>query len=376
MSVRILVDARIGWGSGIGRHAANMVPRVAALLPQLNFDVMVCGESEQVAHAATRMQPNITVIVSGIGPFSLSEQLRFNRIAQGYDFVWFTNYWVPLAYRGRFIAIVHDLLHQESALFPASRAKRILSWLTFRHVSRSAQAICFVSRFSKREFERRFGRHPRSVVTSCGIDHAGWKLFDPEAPPPKKPRLLVVAAAKKHKNFITAIKAFSRARIAPHWQLTIITPDDKLRSSIDVEQLALNADNVEFRQGVSNDELRAIYAETAILLMPSFYEGFGLPLAEGLQAGAVCISSTAPSLVELGLGAHVTYADPHDVDGWVQAIELECARFDTKEVSAEETRANMRHALQFTWDAVAEKAAILLADLLPSPTMHQHDKTR
>jgi hypothetical protein len=110
--------------------------------------------------------------------------------------------------------------------------------------------------------------------------------------------------------------------------------------------------------------LRQVFADTAILLMPSLYEGFGLPLAEGLQAGAQCISSTASSLVELGQGARITFVDAMDLEGWTAAIEAECGRFDAGRVSRAETSANMQHALLFTWDDVAQRAAHLLETVL------------
>jgi glycosyltransferase involved in cell wall biosynthesis len=364
--LRILVDARIGWGSGIGRYVVNTVPLVTDAMPDVAFEILVGPNDAATANDLANGRPNLSVSVSDVAPFSIQEQLQLPERLGRYDLVWFTNYWVPLAFRGRFIAIVHDMLHQEPTLFPASRLKRTLSKLTFRHVAARAAGLCFGSRFSQREFERRFRTDAHQVVTGYGIDHAGWRLFDPEQPPQKKPHLLIVAAAKKHKNFQIAIDAFARALVASHWQLTIITPNDALRSSIDLGALSLGARNVVFRQGVSNDELWTMYGETAVLLMPSLYEGFGLPLAEGLQAGAACISATAQSLVELGQGATVTYVNGNDLHGWTRAIEDECARFDARQVDEAATIKNMQHAMQFRWQGVADQTVAMLRDLLSS----------
>lgn len=360
----ILVDARLGWGSGIGRYVANTVPLVGQRMPDVHFDILITGGDSVVAEALTQLAPNLRAVVSPLRAFSIAEQRRLPRMAQGYDLTWFTNYWVPLAFRSPFVVAVHDMIHLEPALFPASRVKRKLSQLTFRHVAAHAQGIGFGSRFTQREFERRFATAAQVSVTGYGIDHAGYALFDPEHIPEKKPHLLIVAAAKKHKNFRIAIEAFSKADVAAHWQLTIITPNDSLRSSIDLEAMSLTARNVVFKQGVSNAELRTIYGETAILLMPSLYEGFGLPLAEGLQAGAGCIASTAPSLVELGQGADVTFVNGNDLAGWVQAIETECARFDAGTVNPAAIAANMRHVMKFNWAGVADRTADMLTDAL------------
>lgn len=360
--MRILVDARIGLGSGIGRFAANTVPLVAELLPQYSFDLLIRREDAGRGEVMAGRSANLSLKVTDIAPFSLKEQVELPRLARPYPLTWFTNYFVPLAFRQPFVAHVHDVLHQEPMLFPAPPHKRWLSHRTFAHVCARAKAVCYPSRYSQREFERRYGAPRRSTVVSSGIDHDGWRPFDPDNPPAKAPRLLVVAAAKRHKNFATALAAFARARVPGHWQLTIITPDDKLRSSIDVAALSQGM-GAQLLQGVSDNELRTIYGETAVLLMPSLYEGFGLPLAEGLQAGAQCISSTAPSLVEVGLGAQVTFVDGHDVEGWTEAIERECARFDAGTVDPAATRANMRHASSFTWERVANRLGRVLHEV-------------
>lgn len=360
----ILIDARLGWGSGIGRYLSNTVPLVAQQLPRVRFDLLVSADDLAAANAVAARAPNVYPVVSLLAAFSLREQLHFPKVAKGYDLVWFTNYWVPLAFRGRYYAMVHDMLHLERGLFPASLPKRLLSYLTFRHVAKSAAAISFLSRFTQREFERRFKTNAKMTVASCGMDHDDWQMFDPDHPPQKERRLLVVAAAKKHKNFRIAVDAFLRADIAPEWRLTIVTPNDKLRSSIDLHKFAESGNRVDFRQGLTNGELRELYGSTAILLMPSLYEGFGLPLAEGLQSGAICISSTADALVEVGQGADITYCNANDLTGWITAIETECARLDSGQIDHVTTSRNMRHAAAFTWAEVAQKISQMIAGIL------------
>jgi glycosyltransferase involved in cell wall biosynthesis len=362
--MRIAVDARLPWGSGIGRNVANCLPRIARTLPDCDFTVIVADRELQLARTTTDGLPNVTVQVSTMAPFSIAEQTRLPALYASYDLTWFTNYWVPLAFRRPFVATVYDLLHLEADLFPAGRIKRQLSQMTFAKLSREARGLTFISQFSKRAFIARFGAKVPMSIAGIGIDHDGWQPFDPENPPAKSPRILLVAAAKKHKNFAIALEAFSRARLSEHWTLTVVTPNDALRTSIDLAVVAGNSDRIVIKQGLSNDALRSHYGESAIVLMPSRYEGFGLPLVEGLQAGAQCISSTAEGLKEVGEGADVTFVDPDDLDGWVAAIEAQCARFDAGDIDPAVTAANMRHAMRYRWDDVARTTAAMIADAL------------
>ncbi|HEX8420885.1 MAG TPA: glycosyltransferase family 1 protein [Sphingomonas sp.] len=363
--MRILVDARVGWGSGIGRYIENVVPRVARARADDAFVVQTPPEYAAQARTLFDGVANIAVRTVDVASFSLREQVAMNRLADGFDLTWFTNYWVPLAFRGRFMATVHDLLHLDPDLFPASVVKRRLSRLTFAKIARSAAAVSFGSRFSQREFERRFGVPDHAAVHYYGIDHADWRLFDPDAPPPKAKRLLAVGASKAHKNFELLLEAWRRADVPDGWTLSVISPDQRLRSSIDLAEASRGAARTDVRSGLTNADLHALYAETAIMLTPSLYEGFGLPFMEAMQAGALCISSTAQSMVEIGEGAYAWYVNGADLEGWVRAIEAGCRFFDTGEIDfAPLQRRNMQLASRFTWDRVVDRTCALLAEAL------------
>jgi glycosyltransferase involved in cell wall biosynthesis len=54
---------------------------------------------------------------------------------------------------------------------------------------------------------------------------------------------------------------------------------------------------------VSDEELVQLYRTCAVFVLPSLYEGFGLPLLEAMACGAPCIASDDPALVEVSGGA-------------------------------------------------------------------------
>ena len=78
--------------------------------------------------------------------------------------------------------------------------------------------------------------------------------------------------------------------------------------------------HVEERQTIGDGELRGLLARARALLMPSFAEGYGLPVIEALDAGVPVICSDLPALREAG-GAVPEYLDPLDGAAWVRAIE-------------------------------------------------------
>ncbi len=70
---------------------------------------------------------------------------------------------------------------------------------------------------------------------------------------------------------------------------------------------------------VPADQLATWYSLARALVMPSHYEGFGLPVAEALACGTPAIVSAAGSLPEV-VGAAGMLCAPDDVDGWADAL--------------------------------------------------------
>lgn len=72
--------------------------------------------------------------------------------------------------------------------------------------------------------------------------------------------------------------------------------------------------------GVSDDELSNLYINAYLTVVPSLYEGFGLPVTEALQRGSVTLSSDSGALTEAG-GEYVEYFDPDDTEAFANLLE-------------------------------------------------------
>jgi glycosyltransferase involved in cell wall biosynthesis len=72
---------------------------------------------------------------------------------------------------------------------------------------------------------------------------------------------------------------------------------------------------------VTDRELAALYSEASLLVHPSRYEGFGLPVAEAMSCGTPVITTTSSSLPEVG-GDAAVLVDPDDVEGMADAIRV------------------------------------------------------
>jgi len=86
-----------------------------------------------------------------------------------------------------------------------------------------------------------------------------------------------------------------------------------------LEQSNLLHGCVIFARGLSSPALRRLIVHAKALLMPSFAEGFGLPIIEALAVGTPVIASDLPAHREIA-GDLAIYRDPTDGPGWLAAI--------------------------------------------------------
>lgn len=108
-------------------------------------------------------------------------------------------------------------------------------------------------------------------------------------------------------------------------------------------------ERVLWRENIAQADLPALYAGAALLVTPSFYEGFGLPALEAMACGTIPIVSNRGSLPEVvgDVGMQVNPDDPADI-----ARAMRHALTDTAWRTVQR-EAGLRRAAAFQWDSTA-----------------------
>ncbi len=174
------------------------------------------------------------------------------------------------------------------------------------------------------------------------------------------PYILAVGTVQPRKNYQMLIRAFQPiARTHPH-NLVITGGKGWLMEEMmaEVARQGLHG-RVHFPGFVADEDLPALYSGAALFVLPSLYEGFGLPLLEAMGCGVPVISSNASSLPEVAGDAAIQLS-PHDQKGWTEAIHhlLADPVARTRLVAA-----GFRQARRFTWEQSARQLCTLYQQL-------------
>ena len=102
---------------------------------------------------------------------------------------------------------------------------------------------------------------------------------------------------------------------------------------------------------VSSEDLVALYNLATLFIMPSIYEGFGLPVLEAMGCGCPVVTSRGGSLAEV-VGEAGRYIDPYDVDSIAKGIS---EVFNDPSLQKELSQKGIIQSRKFTWRKTADE---------------------
>jgi glycosyltransferase involved in cell wall biosynthesis len=166
--------------------------------------------------------------------------------------------------------------------------------------------------------------------------------------------ILFVGTLQPRKNISRLIEAFSKLsdNLKDEHQLVVIGKKGWLYEDIlsSPEKFHVS-DKVLFLDYVSDDDLPNFYKKAELFVLPSLYEGFGLPVLEAMRYGCPVVTSNVSSLPEAG-GDAALYFKPEDVDDIKNTIEKVLTDKSLKEKMIEKGR---DHYKKFTWEKAAKE---------------------
>jgi glycosyltransferase involved in cell wall biosynthesis len=356
----IVIDLRMISSSGIGTYCRNVVPRVMALCPEYHY--LLIGQQKELAGVGIFPSERVAIRESHARIFSPQEQMALFKPSRfGQPLFWATQFNIPFFSSGRLLVTIYDVMHLAQPHLAGGRHKvaviRFFLWMT----KLRAASIITISEFTRQEIIKYTGIRGELInAIHLGVDQF-WSSVDGPSPPRARPYFLFVGNVKPHKNIAGLLRAFEQLMpVLDHELLIVGRREGFVTGDAQVGALAERLGPlVSFTGYISDSELRQLIAGATALVLPSFYEGFGLPPLEAMAVGCPTIVSQVASLPEV-CGTASLYCDPLDP----QSIARQMARV-AKEPGLREqiVAAGKAHAAKFQWEATARAHVKILQKL-------------
>jgi len=365
--VRICIDARKIGDFGIGTYVRNLLEAYTRVRTGHRFFPIFNPEDA----AGFRHPDAFTPCISRSGKYSLNEHWDIPRILRRVKAHLYhsTHYVTPLLNTVPMVVTIHDLIHLIFPQYLPSRAAYAYAKLMLVHSVIKAERVITDSEWSKRDLIRllhtpeakirvihlavdeRFGKRHRSEWIPV-LRH-GLKIEDPY--------VLFVGNFKPHKNVGNLIRAFQHVPegLCRHLVLTGKGWD----RAADLQRLAAETGltgRILVKEGLSFDEINALYNGAELLVLPSFYEGFGLPPLEAMASGIPVAASRAASIPEI-CGEAALYFDP---DSPREIADAVLRLLNDARLRASFVRKGLKRVGRYSWEKTANETLNVYREVL------------
>jgi len=327
---------------GISRYALEIARRLPALVP--DWELVGLTGPDGLPGSLGPLQPPfpfVRCLADFLSPFE-QPALAASLIKLKPDLFHATSFSVPALWPGRLVATLHDANHL--AMPEQYGPGRVTYYrLVVGPRAKRARALITDSEFSRAELGKHLHLDPhRFQIILPGVD--------PRFTPPSAEAL---AAFRKRRGLPERWFA-AVGNPKPYKNLGLIADiTGALPSPVALLAGKGAADEIGFPEGtielseLSEDEMPLYYGGATALLIPSLYEGFGLPALEAMASGCPVLAARTSSLPEV-VGEAGVLLPPDDPVAWEEAaLRLHRDERRRKELS----ELGRERAARFTWDA-------------------------
>jgi glycosyltransferase involved in cell wall biosynthesis len=258
------------------------------------------------------------------------------------------------------VLTVHDICYATNPEWFSARDLRVLSTMVPRSIRRAAHVIT-VSQDARRQIIEYY-RVPEAKISAIyNGPGAGAEPITPAAARQElsvmgldldRPFLLTVGNLQPRKNLVRLLEAFGElvTRRRHDIDLVIVGPK-RYRAEEVIKAAGPVAHRVHFTGYVTDRQLAAAYRCSRVFVLPSLYEGFGLPALEAMAHGVPVACSKAGALPEVCGDAAVMF-DPMSVQSITDAVDR---LLKDQTVRQRLSNAGPTQAAKFSWKKTAEQ---------------------
>ncbi|MBE9492502.1 MAG: glycosyltransferase family 4 protein [Bacteroidetes bacterium] len=167
-----------------------------------------------------------------------------------------------------------------------------------------------------------------------------------------QPFFLYVGTIEPRKNLLTLLEAFRQFKSVgeyPHYLVIVGQKGWKTKTFFSKLSKHPNKDHIRILGYVAREDLPVLYSSAQSFILPSYYEGFGMPLLEAMSCGAPCIISHNSSLPEIGGNAALKF----DPENPAELAMLMKDISDDEALRKERSSESLLQSKKFSWENYA-----------------------
>jgi glycosyltransferase involved in cell wall biosynthesis len=279
---------------------------------------------------------------------------------------------LPLLWSKRSVITIHDLINLRQPDYHG-RMNRIKYRLLLKLAVKWADRIITVSDYTKDEIIKHLNADNNKIkVVHLAADSRFKPVLNKRTIREIKSKykiegkyILSVGKSYTHKNIPHLIRAFKKLATGGNLEHKLVLVGEKFwgPANLDVmktiEDLELG-EKVIWPGYIDDEDMPSLYSGAELFVMPSYYEGFGLPLLEAMSCGTPVIASNVTSIPEV-VGNAGILVSPDDVDELTQSM-LTLIKDKKKRNALIEK--GLERSRMFSWEKCARETVDVYKDLL------------
>ncbi|MDP3998022.1 MAG: glycosyltransferase family 1 protein [bacterium] len=289
-------------------------------------------------------------------------------------------FFTPTHYAPRFCPIpsvisIMDLSYIHfPQMFKKSDLYQLKNWTAYS--VKNAKKVLTISEASKNDIIRHYQIDPeRVIVTYPGIKMeseipskarfaSGGRDQEPSMENLKKYKIegdyiLFVGTLQPRKNIVRLIEAFSTLGPKLYTLVVVGKPGWLYEEIYEAPKKFKVEDRVKFLDYVPDEDLPALYQNALCFVLPSLYEGFGLPVLEAMHYGCPVVTSNVSSLPEAA-GDAAIMVDPESTESIKEGIEKVLG---DKSLREKLVKKGYEQVKKFSWEKCARETLKVLEEV-------------
>ncbi len=217
----------------------------------------------------------------------------------------------PLLYSNNYITI-HDLAFYHH---PEWNSKKFAAWynILIPRLALGSKHIFTVSKTISNEIANCYHIPPAKISVAFNGISQKMLSYGSRSGTGKEKIIFAVGTFNIRKNHSALISAYLNSSLNNEYQLVILGDRNKVFRNSELDEKALAENNVRIYETLNEEELIAMYRRSEIVVSLSLYEGFGIPVLEGLYHGCKVVCSDIPVYRELYEG-YVSFCAPANIN--------------------------------------------------------------